>query len=66
MLLCRRQFSEDLPQLLFQMIAFDQEALESAPARKTPIPRQQKTSFSPGQTHQLVIIQVGEISGIVP
>jgi hypothetical protein len=47
------------------MIAFDEKASEPTPLRKAPIARQQKTSFGTGQTHQLVIVQVGEVSGIV-
>jgi hypothetical protein len=54
-----------LTQLLLQVVAFDKEALEPTPPRKASIPCQQKTSFGTGLTHQLVIIQVGGVSGIV-
>jgi hypothetical protein len=59
------QFSEDLTQLLLQVVAFDEKALEPASPRKAPISRQQKTPFGTGQTHQLIIVQVGGVSGIV-
>ena len=52
------KFSENLVQLLFQMIALDEKALEPAPTCKTPVPRQQKTPFGTGQTGSPAVLKL--------